>query len=124
MSIRSKARRSLPYAIAVIGGFLAAYLIVAFVVFPSGVLPRDVRVPNVIGLQYDDAVRQLANNGLRGVRGEERTHDAAPKGTVLAQDPIAGSRDVQGTTVELAVSIGPTNETLPPVTAPDTGGRT
>jgi len=33
MTLRTKFRGSLPYAVAVIGGFLVAYLIVAFVIF-------------------------------------------------------------------------------------------
>src|SRR5215210_937023 len=57
MSLRVRVRRSLPYAIAIIGGFLLAYLVVAFFVFPSGVIPRDIKVPNVTGLPFDDAVR-------------------------------------------------------------------
>src|SRR3954464_7048762 len=106
MSFRTRLRRSLPYAIVIIGGFLAAYLIVAFLVFPSGVIPRDIRVPNVTGLAFDDAVRRLAERGLRGAKGEERFHAASPKGTVLEQAPTAGSRDVEGANVTLVVSAG------------------
>jgi serine/threonine-protein kinase len=104
--MRTRLRRSLPYAIVVIGGFLAAYLIVAFLVFPSGVIPRDIRVPNVTGLALDDAVRRLAERGLQGVKGEERFHPASPKGTVLEQSPAAGAHDVEGAQVSLAVSAG------------------
>jgi beta-lactam-binding protein with PASTA domain len=106
VSLRSGIRRTLPYAIAIIGGFLAAYLIVAFLVFPSGVIPRDIKVPNVTGLPFDDAVRRLAERGLRGLKGEERFHAASPKGTVLEQSPVAGARDVEGASVTLAISIG------------------
>jgi eukaryotic-like serine/threonine-protein kinase len=106
VSLRSGVRRTIPYAIAIIGGFLVAYLIVAFVIFPSGVIPRDIKVPNVTGLSFDDAVRRLAAQGLRGVKGEERFHAASPKGTVLEQSPAAGAHDVEGASVTLAVSIG------------------
>ena len=115
MSLRSGIRSSLPYAIAIIGGFLAAYLIVAFVVFPSGVIPRDIRVPNVTGLAFDDAVKRLAERGLQGVKGEERFHAASPKGTVLDQNPTAGSRDIEGATITLAVSIGQQSGKVPAV---------
>jgi beta-lactam-binding protein with PASTA domain len=115
MSLRVRLRRSLPYAIAIIGGFLAAYLIVAFLVFPSGVIPRDIRVPNVTGLAFDDAVRRLAERGLRGIRGEERFHAASPKGTVLEQAPAAGARDVEGASVSLAVSAGQQTARVPAV---------
>jgi beta-lactam-binding protein with PASTA domain len=116
MSVRSRLRRTLPYAIAIVGGFLLAYLIVAFFVFPSGVIPRDIRVPNVTGLPFDDASRRLAEHGLRGVRGEERFHAASPKGTVLEQSPAAGSHDVEGASITLAVSIGQQFARVPPLT--------
>lgn len=115
MSLRTRLRRSLPYAIAIIGGFLAAYLIVAFLVFPSGVIPRDIQVPNVTGLGFDDAVRRLAERGLRGMKGEERFHAASPKGTVLEQNPAAGSRDVEGASISLSVSIGQQSAKVPAV---------
>jgi eukaryotic-like serine/threonine-protein kinase len=106
MSFRVRVRRSLPYAIAIIGGLLLAYLVVAFFIFPSGVIPRDIKVPNVTGLSFDDASRRLAERGLRGMKGEERFHGASPKGTVLEQSPSAGSRDVEGASVTLVVSAG------------------
>jgi eukaryotic-like serine/threonine-protein kinase len=115
MSVRVRLRRSLPYAIAIIGGFLLAYLIVAFLVFPSGVIPRDIQVPNVTGLAFDDATRRLAERGLRGVRGEERFHAASPKGTVLEQSPAPGARDVEGASITLVVSAGQQSTRVPSV---------
>lgn len=115
MSFRVRLRRSLPYAIAIIGGFLLAYLVVAFFVFPSGVIPRDIRVPNVTGLSFDDASRRLAERGLRGMKGEERFHGASPKGTVLEQTPSAGSTDVEGASVTLVVSAGQQTAKVPSV---------
>ena len=60
MSWRSKVRTSLIYLVSMIGGFTLAWLIVAFVIFPTGVVPRDVKVPNVTGLMYDEAEQRLA----------------------------------------------------------------
>ena len=104
MSVRARLRSSLPYAVATIGGFLVAYLVVAFFVFPSGMISADAKVPNVTGLSFDDAAKRLARVGLKAQRGEERLHGGAPKGTVLEQDPRAGTRDVEGATVTLVVS--------------------
>ena len=115
MTLRARLRRSLPWTIAVAGGFLAAYLLIAFVVFPSGLIPRDVRVPNVIGLGFDDAGRRLAQRGLRGVRGEERFHAASPKGTVLEQSPQPNAQDVEGGTVTLVTSAGQRSASVPSV---------
>lgn len=106
MSLRTRLRSSLPYAVAIIGGFLVAYLVVAFIIFPSGVIPGNAKVPNVAGLMLDDAAKQLAAVGFTAQRSEERFHGGAPKGTVLEQDPRAGTRDAEGTTVRLVVSAG------------------
>ena len=113
MSFRVRLRRSLPYAIAIIGGFLLAYLVVAFLIFPSGVIPRDIKVPSVTGLPFDDAVRRLAERGLRGVKGGDRFHEASPKGTVLEQSPAAGARDVEGAQITLTVSAGQQSAKIP-----------
>ena len=106
MSVRTGLRRSLPYAAAIIGGFLIAYLIVAFVVFPAGVIPGNAKVPNVVGLMFDDASKRLAEVGFKAERGEARFHGASPKETVLEQDPPSGTHEPEGTAVTLAVSAG------------------
>jgi eukaryotic-like serine/threonine-protein kinase len=106
VSLRTTLRSSLPYAVAILGGFLTAYLLVAFFIFPSGVIPGNARIPSVTGLMLDDAAKQLAAVGFAAQRSEERFHGGAPKGTVLEQDPRAGTRQVEGTTVRLVVSAG------------------
>src|SRR5579884_1975306 len=104
MSLRTGFRRSLPYAVAIVGGFLIAYLIVAFLVFPSGVVPGNAKVPNVTGLQFDDASRRLEAVGFKASRGDEEYRDATPIGTVLSQDPAPGAKEPEGTSVTLTVS--------------------
>lgn len=106
MSFRTGLRRSLPYAVVIVGGFLIAYLIVAFFIFPSGVITGEAKIPNVTGLSFEDASKRLAEVGFKGQRGDERYQGASPKGTVLEQDPPAGQRDIEGTSVTLTVSAG------------------
>jgi len=108
-------RGSLPYAIAIVGGFLIAYLIVAFVIFPSGVITGDAKVPNVTGLLFDDASKRLGEVGFKAARGESRAHAASPKETVLEQDPRAGTRDAEGAVVTLVVSAGQQIVSVPSV---------
>jgi beta-lactam-binding protein with PASTA domain len=115
VSWRGRLRSLQPYLIAVVGGFVLAYLVVAFFIFPSGVIPEDVRVPNVVGLTYPEAVRQLEQVGLKGERGEQRFHNAAPKGTILEQKPPADSREAPGVKVSLIVSSGQRYGTIPGV---------
>lgn len=106
MTLRVGLRRSLPYAVAVIGGFLFAYLLVAFMIFPSGVVTGDAHVPSVTGLGYDEAVKRLGEVGLKARRGSGRVNGTTPKGVVLEQDPAAGTRAKEGETVTLSVSAG------------------
>jgi eukaryotic-like serine/threonine-protein kinase len=115
VSWRGHLRRFQPYVIAAVGGFLLAYLIVAFFIFPAGVIPEDVRVPNVVGLTVSEATRQLEQAGLKAERGEQRFHNAAPKGTILDQKPPADSREAPGTKVSLIVSSGQRYGTIPGV---------
>ena len=114
MTWRGRLRGLLPYLVALVGGFLFAFLIVAFFVFPAGVIPQDTRVPNVIGLTYSDAVQQLEQKGFSAERGETRFHNAAPKGTILDQQPAGGSHEVPGR-VTLVVSGGQRYAAIPGV---------
>ena len=50
MNWRATSRRLLPYALVAAGGFLLAYLVVAFLVFPPEIVPDDAKVPQVVGL--------------------------------------------------------------------------
>lgn len=106
MNWRGAIRRFIPYLIAIVGGFLLAYLVAAFVFFPSGVITQDLKVPNVIGLDYATAEQRLAQAGFEAEQGETRFHATAPKGTVLDQNPPAGSKDAAGSKVTLALSGG------------------
>jgi eukaryotic-like serine/threonine-protein kinase len=110
---RGRLRRLMPYVVALVGGFLLAFLIVAFVVFPAGVIPQDVRVPSVLGLTYNEASRTLEQRGFKAERGESRYHNAAPRGTVLEQSPTAETKEMPGTRVTLVVSAGQKYGTIP-----------
>ena len=106
MNWRGALRRLIPYLVAIAGGFLIAYLFAAFVLFPSGVIRQELKVPNVIGLDYQTAQQRLAQSGFQAEQGETRFHATAPKNTVLDQLPPAGSREPGGSTVTLAISGG------------------
>lgn len=106
MNWRATSRRLLPYAVAAAGGFLLAYLIVAFVVFPPELVRDDAKVPQVVGLLYDEAVTRLEAAGFKAKAGEERFVELAPKSTVLAQSPPPGATEPRGTEIVLDVSAG------------------
>jgi serine/threonine-protein kinase len=103
---RATSRRLLPYALVAAGGFLLAYLFVAFFIFPPQIVPDDAKVPQVVGLLYDEAVTRLEAAGFKPKRGEERFVELAPKSTVLAQSPPPGATEPRGTEILLDVSAG------------------
>ena len=115
MSLRGRSRRALPYLIAATAGFLIAYLIVAFVIFPADIIPDDALVPNVVNTSFDDASRTLGAAGFKAERGESRFHATSPGRTVLQQEPPAGSREKRGTVITLHVSSGQRTSAVPAV---------
>ena len=116
MSWRSRVRTSLVYLVSIVAGFALAYLVVAFVVFPAGVVPRDVKVPNVTGLTFDEATQRLAQAGFGAEQGEQRYNNSSPKMTVLEQSPPPGAREAVGGVITLVVSGGQRLVAVPTVT--------
>lgn len=115
MNWRATTRRLLPYVIVSAAGFLCAYLVVFFFVFPTRVVPDEGRVPAVIGLEEVDAHRRLAVAGYTAGRGMRRYNRTAPEGTVLSQSPAAGTTLPRGAEVTLDVSAGEQSAEVPPV---------
>jgi eukaryotic-like serine/threonine-protein kinase len=115
MNWRTHFRGSLVYLVAIVAGFSLAYLIAAFVIFPAGVIPRDVKVPNVTGLGFDEAAQRLAQAGFKAEQGEQRYNNTAPKMTVLEQSPPPGAREGIGAAVTLVISGGQRMVTVPMV---------
>jgi beta-lactam-binding protein with PASTA domain len=116
MNWRTHFRTSLVYLVAAVVGFSLAYLIVAFAIFPAGVIPRDVKVPNVTGLGFDEAAQRLAQAGFKAEQGEQRYNNSAPKMTVLEQSPPPGAREGIGSVITLVISGGQRMVTIPTVT--------
>lgn len=115
MSLRGRSRRALPYLIAATSGFLIAYMVVAFVIFPADIIPDDAVVPSVVNTSFDDATRMLSRAGFKAQRGESRFHATAAGRTVLQQEPPAGSREKTGAVITLHVSSGQRTSTVPAV---------
>lgn len=115
MNWRAISRRLLPYALVAAGGFLLAYLFVAFFIFPPQIVPDDGKVPQVVGLLFDEAVTRLDAAGFKAKTGEERFVELAPKSTVLAQSPPPGATEPRGTEVILDVSAGQRQVQVPSI---------
>lgn len=76
---------------------------------------KPVPVPNAVGLKQSRAVNLVTGAGLEP-KIERATSDTVPPGTVIDQNPNAGSRIARGETVTLTVSSGVEQVEVPKVT--------
>jgi serine/threonine-protein kinase len=109
------ARRALPFVIIALAGFFVAYMVIVLFVFPSKLITNDNKLPNVMGLRYEDAAQRLSDAGFTPAKGESRYHATAPAGMVLGQNPVPGSIQPKGARVVLDVSLGQRQTPLPKV---------
>jgi serine/threonine-protein kinase len=75
---------------------------------------EKITVPDVVGRPRDEAERALQDAGLQASVREEESEDADP-GTVLRQDPAAGTQLAKGKTVALVVAKAPADVPVPGV---------
>lgn len=115
MNGRALGRRAFPYLLVSVFGFLLAYILLFLFAFPAEVLPDDGKVPNVVGVSFDDASAALNKAGFHAVQGETRFHRSVAEGIVLQQDPPAGSTQKRGSDITLAVSGGQKSAVVPDV---------
>jgi serine/threonine-protein kinase len=101
--------RRWPWAILVT--LLVAAAIIGLVLLLSG--GKKVRVPSVVKLRSSAAAAVLHRAGLE-VEIDNVTSDA-PRGIVISQDPVAGTRVKEDSTVSLSVSEGPGARQVPDV---------
>ena len=103
-------RRRRWIAIGILGAILLALLALLLIDRLGG---EEVLVPAVTGKDVERGADQLEDAGFE-VEIDEFANDA-PRGTVLEQDPRAGERADEGSTVTLSVSSGPGEGEVPDV---------
>ena len=113
---RAAFERAAPWLAAGSGGFVLAYAIVAFFVFPSSSRRTDAIVPNVNGLPLDQAKQLLSDSGFVTQRGEQRYDNTVPAGTVLAQTPSPNTVLARGGRVLVDLSRGQRTVEVPTIT--------
>lgn len=115
---RQKARFKYNEKLPIIAGILSAlvFMIVAVVVFVSllkgcegeGVV--TIEVPKLVGENYEEVLKMMASSEeyqfLRIKIGTEEYTDTAEEGTIVAQNPIAGSKIKSNATITVDVSLG------------------
>ncbi len=104
-------RDSRPWLVALIIGLLVVAVILGILFLTGG---KKVTVPAVTGAPQSDAQLALRKAGL-SVEVVNKTSQAA-KDTVISQDPPAGTKVDDGTSVTIVVSSGPGEAIVPDVT--------
>ncbi|MFZ4583860.1 MAG: Stk1 family PASTA domain-containing Ser/Thr kinase [Acidimicrobiia bacterium] len=93
-------------ALAALGGFFL------WKALTNGSDAKTVSVPNVVGLSQADATKQLRDAGFE-VSVSEQPNVTVPAGKVVSQKPGANERLEQGQTVQLVISTGAAQVSIP-----------
>jgi serine/threonine-protein kinase len=104
-----------------VAGLLAALLIGGLILLLTqigGGGSGSIDPKNVVGMQVADATRTLEGQGLK-VKVTNRPNADHPAGVVVSQDPSHGTKVDKGSTVDLVVSSGVGNVTIPDVSGDD-----
>lgn len=119
-----------PPAVWVWAGFVGIAVIILAVVFwvlslaPNSALPAGTRVvPTIVGMPYSGAEAALTSAGLAPNQLPE-PNQTVPKGNVIRSEPAAGTKVAPGTKVDVRVSSGPAQVTVPPLIGLDQGAAT
>lgn len=109
--------------IAIVIGIIAALAVVggiAFALMSGGGDDKDkIAVPSVVGQTVDEATAAIEGAGFELGKVDESFDDKVEAGKVIGQDPKGDSKQAKGTKINLTVSKG-TQE----ITVPDLTGKT
>lgn len=95
------------YIITVVVFFIIGVIITNFLIMPSVVhLGKEVTVPNICNLPYEDAIEELRKNNLDGAITERRYDHIIDEGNVIVQEPLPGEQVKAGRIINLTVSLG------------------
>ncbi|OLF89532.1 Stk1 family PASTA domain-containing Ser/Thr kinase [Bacillus licheniformis] len=104
---KKKKRKKWPLILLTVFFVLAASAVLALTVFPSLFIPKDVAVPDVPGLEYEEAVIKLEDEGFEvDPNAEDIADDKIEEGLIVKTDPAAGDIVKEGSTVKLYKSSG------------------
>jgi serine/threonine-protein kinase len=99
-------------------GFIVLIVLLDQVILPWYVSEPEEKVPSVISLKEENAVRTLKNANLEPIISDTTFDERYPRGTILLQKPNAGETVKEGRRVYLFVSGGE-----PVVLVPSLKGR-
>ncbi|HEX5635181.1 MAG TPA: PASTA domain-containing protein, partial [Gemmatimonadales bacterium] len=112
---RGPGRRLLRDALLIVGLFVLAYAITYVALRPGPIVAAEHALPRVLELPVEQAEKELAALGFKPRRADQRLHASRGPGTVIWQDPPAGTVLAAGTPVSLTTSAGVEQHIVPDV---------
>jgi eukaryotic-like serine/threonine-protein kinase len=95
--------------------FVVGYVISVLWLSPGTVFTKDHALPRVLEMTQAEARSTLTDLGFRPRLDGERHNDAFARGTVIWQDPPAGTVLPPNSVVQLVVSAGPSLVAVPDI---------
>jgi beta-lactam-binding protein with PASTA domain len=89
--------------------------VASMVSLPLGSGPVQVAAPSVVGLTQSAATTAITNAGLTVGTISQASSTTVPAGSVISQNPVAGTQVTSGSAVSLVVSSGPALVAVPNV---------
>ncbi|WP_438317474.1 Stk1 family PASTA domain-containing Ser/Thr kinase [Sporosarcina sp. FA9] len=99
-----KKRKKAPIIFAILSGFLIIVLLILFL--PSLLSPKQVEIPNVIGMEENEAANDLEELGFIVDERIEESSDEFEKGQVTRTNPEATRKRDVGSAITLYISSG------------------
>ncbi|RKO62514.1 hypothetical protein Cdeb_03217 [Caldibacillus debilis GB1] len=110
---KKKKRLRWPHIIAGISAFIILFIIFMLTVYPALFGKHDVTVPEVEGMEYEEAVNRLEDAGLKIGNTYKITHEEIPENHVVKTDPKEGKTVKEGSIIHIFVSTGKEKIVMP-----------
>ncbi len=108
-----KKNKKLPIILFSVLSILIILAVLTITVLPALFSPKDIEIPDVSGLELDQAVSELVTAGFVIGETKEMSHEELEEGFVVKTEPKAGKKVKEGTKVTIFESSGkPTFELL------------
>lgn len=99
-------RKKGPVILVSIFASLLILVILGITILPDLLGPKEIEVPDVNGLELEEALRELEDAGFVIGDKHELTNEDIDEGHIIKTDPRAGKLVKEGTEVDLYISLG------------------
>lgn len=106
--VKKKPKKKWPIFVGVI-----ALLAIIGIAVAVALTPNKYTVPDVTDMPLEEAIAEIEAAGFAVGKQEELNHEEVEKGHIIETKPAAGLEKVEGTEVDLVVSMGKTTSKMP-----------